>query len=124
MSHQFIRGPTQLRASEWLEYAAGKGIVKEGEMDDRFYVVVSGRAAVESNGVSVGHLDAGNCFGETSYVVDAKRSATIKAEESMVILRVSSTLLEQVSTECQLRFNKVFLRSLIKRLQGSGDTQT
>jgi hypothetical protein len=42
----------------------------------------------------------------------------------MIVLRVSSTLLEQVSTECQLRFNKVFLRSLIERLQGTGDTQT
>ena len=30
-------------------------------------------------------------------------------------------LLEQLSTECQLRFNKVFLSSLIRRLQG-GDS--
>jgi serine/threonine protein kinase len=113
-----------LRASEWLTYESGDAIVKEGEMDDRFYVIVSGRCSVESNGLSVGHLDTGNCFGETSYVSDAKRNATIKAEEAMIVLRVSSTLLEQVSTECQLRFNKVFLRSLIERLQGTGDTQT
>jgi hypothetical protein len=33
-------------------------------------------------------------------------------------VRVSSTLLEQSSSACQLRFNKVFLRSLIERLQG------
>jgi serine/threonine protein kinase len=124
--HDFSHGEIWelLRASEWLEYAAGDAIVKEGEMDDRFYVVVSGRCIVESNGLSVGHLDAGNCFGETSYVSGAKRNATIKAEEPIMVLRVSSTLLEQVSTECQLRFNKVFLRSLIERLQGSGNTQT
>jgi hypothetical protein len=29
-----------------------------------------------------------------------------------------------VSSACQLRFNKVFLRSLITRLQGDGNTQT
>jgi hypothetical protein len=28
--------------------------------------------------------------------------------------------MEQVSSACQLRFNKVFLRSLITRLQGAG----
>jgi hypothetical protein len=28
--------------------------------------------------------------------------------------------MEQVSSSCQLRFNKVFLRSLITRLQGDG----
>ena len=35
----------------------------------------------------------------------------------MTVLKVSSTLLEQVSASCQLRFNRVFLRSLIGRLQ-------
>ena len=34
-------------------------------------------------------------------------------------MKVSSTLLEQVSASCQLRFNKVFLRSLIGRLPAS-----
>ena len=35
------------------------------------------------------------------------------------MLKVSSTLLEQVSASCQLRFNRVFLRSLISRLQST-----
>jgi hypothetical protein len=35
------------------------------------------------------------------------------------VLRVSSTLLEQVSAACQLRFNRVFLRALVSRLQGN-----
>jgi hypothetical protein len=39
-------------------------------------------------------------------------------------VRVSSTLLEQASSSCQLRFNKVFLRSLIERLQGIGNSAT
>jgi hypothetical protein len=34
-------------------------------------------------------------------------------------MKVSSTLLEQVSAQCQLRFNQVFLRNLITRLQSS-----
>jgi hypothetical protein len=37
----------------------------------------------------------------------------------VTVLRVSSTLLEQVSAACQLRFNRVFLRALISRLQGN-----
>jgi serine/threonine protein kinase len=92
-------------------------IVKEGEMDDRFYVIVSGSVAVMRNGRAVGQLDAGDCFGETSYVRGAKRLATIKALAPVTLMKVSSTLLEQSSAACQLRFNKVFLRSLIGRLQ-------
>jgi serine/threonine protein kinase len=105
------------RASTWQDYEEGGEIVKEGEMDDRFYVIVSGRACVMRNGRSVGELEPGDCFGETSYVRGAKRLATIKALTNVTLMKVSSTLLEQSSAACQLRFNKVFLRSLISRLQ-------
>ena len=106
-----------LRASTWQDYERGEEIVKEGEMDDRFYVIVSGQVGVMRNGNPVGDLEAGDCFGETSYVRGAKRLATIKALTNVTLMKVSSTLLEQSSAACQLRFNKVFLRSLISRLQ-------
>jgi serine/threonine protein kinase len=108
-----------MRASHWQDYSLGEEIVKEGEMDDRFYIIVSGNCTVERNGVSVGMLSPGECFGETSYVQGAKRSATIRATDAVTVLKVSSTLLEQVSASCQLRFNRVFLRTLIGRLQGA-----
>ena len=113
-----------LRASDWHDYKDGEDIVREGEMDDRFYIIVVGKAAVEANGNALGILENGACFGETSYVRGAKRTASIKADGPVTILRVSSTLMEQVSSACQLRFNKVFLRSLITRLQGVGTEST
>ncbi len=114
-SHAEIR--ELLRAGDWQTFVAGQDIVKEGELDDRFYVVVEGGVEVETNGQVVGTLNPGECFGETSYVRDALRTATIRARTDGVLLRVSSTLLETLSTSCQLRFNRVFLRSLIQRLQ-------
>jgi serine/threonine protein kinase len=108
-----------LRASHWQQYAAGEQIVKEGEMDDRFYIIVAGNCAMERHGERIGLLSSGECFGETSYVLGAKRTATILAADDITVLKVSSTLLEQVSASCQLRFNRVFLRSLISRLQST-----
>jgi CRP-like cAMP-binding protein len=108
-----------LRASDWHDYKDDEDIVREGEIDDRFYIIVTGSVFVQANGNNLGALTNGDCFGETSYVRGAKRQASIKADGAVTILRVSSTLMEQVSSSCQLRFNKVFLRSLIKRLQGS-----
>jgi CRP-like cAMP-binding protein len=108
-----------LRASDWHEYKDDDDIVREGEIDDRFYIIVTGSVIVQANGNNIGTLSSGDCFGETSYVRGAKRQASIKADGPVTILRVSSTLMEQVSSSCQLRFNKVFLRSLIKRLQGA-----
>ena len=108
-----------LRASDWHEYKDGDDIVREGEIDDRFYIIVTGAVQVQANGNNIGGLSNGDCFGETSYVRGAKRQASIQANGAVTILRVSSTLMEQVSSACQLRFNKVFLRALITRLQGT-----
>jgi serine/threonine protein kinase len=113
-----------MRASEWRTYQPGDDIIREGEMDDRFYVIVEGEVGVQSGRRETGTIGAGQGFGETSYVRGARRTATISAKDTVTLLRVSSTLLEQASASCQLRFNKVFLRSLIQRLQGLGSTAT
>ena len=88
-------------------------------MDDRFYILVTGGCVVERHGRSIGALDTGDCFGEASYVEGSKRTATIRSAGAVTVLKVSSTLLEQVSASCQLRFNRVFLRTMITRLQAS-----
>ena len=111
-----------LRASDWAEYRDGDDIVREGDSDDRFYIIVSGNVDVVKSSDFVGELTAGDCFGETSYVRGAKRQASIVAKGPVTMLRVSSTLMEQVSSSCQLRFNKRFLRALITRLQGNDDS--
>ncbi len=108
-----------MRASGWTDFTNGEEIVKEGEIDDRFYILVSGECAVERNGLSVGRIESGDCFGETGYVKGARRTATIRASGPVTALKVSATLLEQSSSACQLHFNKAFLKALISRLQSS-----
>jgi serine/threonine protein kinase len=108
-----------MRASDWHDFAAGEEIVKEGDIDDRFYILVAGECNVMRNGEEIGRIESGDCFGETGYVKGARRTATIRSTTPVQALRVSATLLEQVSAPCQLRFNKAFLKTLITRLQHS-----
>jgi len=112
-----------LKSGHWQSFSSDEDIVKEGDSDDRFYVIVAGQVRVERLGRTVGRLPAGECFGETGFVRGAKRMATIRADTRVTVLKVSSTLLAQLSSACQLRFNRAFLRSLIARLQG-GDGAT
>jgi serine/threonine protein kinase len=107
-----------LRASDWEVHPDGTELVRQGEVEDRFYVAVDGRMAVYKDATLIGHLGAGDCFGEAACVAGARRQATIRATGPVTILRVSSTRLEQASPACQLHFNQVFLRSLVRRLQG------
>ncbi len=107
-----------MKAAQWRDYSPGEEIVREGEMDDRFYVVVSGQCEMESGGKVFARIASGGCFGESSYVADVKPTATIRARDAVTVLSVSATLLDQLSIACQLRFTKVFLRAMIRRLQG------
>ena len=108
-----------LKASNWQDYGADEEVIREGDMDDRFYVVVAGDCTVLRHGRKVGQLGTGDCFGEASYVPGARRSASVRTAGNVTLLKVGATLLEQSSAACQLRFNRVFLRSLIERLQKS-----
>ncbi len=64
----------------------------------------------------VGILKKGDCFGEMGYLTRTRRTATIQASDNVSLMKVNSTLIEQVSTDCRLRFSDVFLRTLIERL--------
>jgi CRP-like cAMP-binding protein len=115
-SHVEIR--EVMRAGCWMECQEGEAVLRPGEIDDRFYVVVSGRVRVRRNGEVVGRVDTGGCFGEASYAEGSRRDTVIEADGPVTLLKVTATLLEQASVSCQLRFNKVFLRELVERLQG------
>jgi hypothetical protein len=50
-----------------------------------------------------------------------KRTASILSLTDVILLEMNSTALEQASPGCQLRFHKVFLKTLLERLTESTD---
>lgn len=105
-----------IRASVWQDFPPGREIITEGDIGDSFFIIAYGEVRVTKNHKLVGLLRPGDCFGEMGYINKTKRTATIEADGHVTVLRVNSTLIEQVTKDCQLRFCKVFLRTLIQRL--------
>jgi len=105
-----------VRAGKWQDYNSGDEIIVEGELDDSFYIIVRGQVSVQKGGKDLRALLAGDCFGEMGYLAKTKRTATIVARGPTALLKVNSTVISQVSLNCQVRFLKVFLRTLIHRL--------
>lgn len=108
-----------IRASTWQEYASGENIILEGDLDDCFYILAVGKVGVLKNGRIIRRLESGDCFGEMGYLAKTKRTASIIAEAKTCLLKVNSTVISQVSLNCQVRFLKVFLRTLIFRLSAT-----
>jgi hypothetical protein len=119
---EFFRGFTDaelwelVRAGNWLQYAPDAEIIVEGEIDDSFYVITGGEVTVRKGGVDLRVLKTGDCFGEMGYLTRARRTATIVARSQTALLKLNSTVINQVSMVCQVRFLKAFLRTLIQRL--------
>lgn len=105
-----------IRASVWQECESDEVIVKEGEVDDSFFIIIAGAVAVSKEGQELGTLSQGDCFGEMGYLNKIKRTATVTARQPVSLMKVNATLIEQVTSDCQLRFYRVFLRVLIDRL--------
>jgi len=105
-----------IRASVWQEADLDEIIVREGEIDDAFFIITSGTVEVSKEGQKLREFSEGDCFGEMGYLNKIKRTATVTAKVPVSLMKVNSTLIEQVTAECQLRFYKVFLRVLIERL--------
>ena len=105
-----------MRASTWQDYEDGEDIIVEGELDDCFYIIVTGKVGVMKNNAIIRTLNQGDCFGEMGYLAKTERTASIKSKGHTALLKINATVISQVSLNCQVRFLKVFLRTLIQRL--------
>jgi eukaryotic-like serine/threonine-protein kinase len=105
-----------IRACDWAAYEPGTTIIEEGDTDNAFYIVLSGVVSIEKNGQQVEQLQEGYCFGEMGYLTDAQRTASVLARTDVSLMRVNAKTLQRAAKETQLRFLKVFVRTLIQRL--------
>jgi len=105
-----------IRACTWQNYPAGTPIIKEGESDHSFYIVLSGVVGIEKAGRALDSLQEGACFGEMGYLSRAKRTATVIAKTDVSLMKVNAATIDRAAEATQLRFHKVFVRTLITRL--------
>jgi serine/threonine protein kinase len=105
-----------IRACNWQRFDSQVEIISEGDLDDSFFILVSGSVEIRKAGRPVGTLVQGDCFGEMGYLSRTRRSASVITCEPVTLMKINATLVEQLSVECQLHFTRVFLRVLVERL--------
>lgn len=110
-----------VNASEWKEFEKGNVIVTEGEPETAFYIIAKGGVEVVKNDKVVGLMKQGDCFGEIAFLTRQPRNATIMARTEVTLMSVSASLMEQASTETQIRYYRIFLENLISRLSQATD---
>jgi MFS family permease len=76
-------------AATSVSTVAGQVVVAQGEVGNHFYVIASGRAAVELEEGAVRELGPGDFFGEIALLRDVPRTATVRALEPLRLYAVA-----------------------------------
>ncbi|MCV7077369.1 MFS transporter [Mycobacterium szulgai] len=94
-------GPAALaevrNCAEHIELQAGSYLFRAGEVSDALYVVRNGRLQVLRDGVVVTELGRGEVVGELGLLIEAPRSASIRAVRDSTLLRLTKAQFDKIS---------------------------
>ena len=108
-----------LRISVWREVSTKVVLIREGDNNRVFGVIVDGFVEVSVEGKSLCRLGAGEIVGEMAYLhpSDSTRSATVVTLEPTLFLEINSAALDLSSDEVVERFRKTLIAKVIARLR-------
>ena len=107
-----------LRFSGWRQFAENAVMMREGDTDNRFGLIVSGQAQVSVGGRLLAELGIGDVVGEMGYL-DPKhvsRSATVIATTQITFLEINPSALTLASEECLEHFRGQLISTIVQRL--------
>ncbi len=99
-----------------VDFAAGRTIVRQGEVGTGFFLITTGRARVVRDGQTIAELGPGEFFGELSLLDGEPRIATVVAEVPTDCLALASWEFEAL-LESQPRLAIAILRGVARRLR-------
>ena len=108
-----------LKISKWRSFPPETVLIKEGDMGDSFFILITGNVKVTRGKRLLNVLGVGDCFGEMSYLSkrDAPRSATVTAGSDCIVMKVRAQDVDGATTDCRRLFDRKFLETLVERLE-------
>jgi len=112
------------RFSTWRIGEPLTQIIREGNTDQRFGILLEGEVELSINGKVVGVLGPGECFGETAYLdkVDHKQVCTIVSRTFVRYLEITPAALALASEECLDHFRERLMTTVVQRLAKASDS--
>ncbi|MDR7335152.1 serine/threonine-protein kinase [Roseateles asaccharophilus] len=112
-----------VRRARWKRYPLGHALFKRGQEGNSFHIIAQGEVEVFREGRLVATLGQGTSVGEMAYLApnpDLRRHSTdIKVSQECTTLCFTPESLGQLSPECQHRFDRGFIRVLVRRLHAA-----
>lgn len=110
-----------LAISKWALFPAGTALVKQGDVGDACFIIVSGFVEVARGTRKLVVLTVGDCFGEMAYMSaqETPRSASVTTTSECIVMKISAAALRAASPYCKVLFDQQFVRVLVSRLDAA-----
>ncbi|RJR33417.1 MAG: cyclic nucleotide-binding protein [Desulfobacteraceae bacterium] len=99
-----------------VKVPAGRVVASEGEIDDTFYIILSGQVKVCKGNKDIATIGTGECFGEMAFIGGQPRVANVAAETDCMLMKITAGLLQKLPDSIALLFFRNFARTLVQRL--------
>ncbi len=112
-----------VRRARWRRYKPGYALFKRGQEGNSFHIIADGEVEVFRDGQRVATLGHGTSVGEMAYLApnpDLRRHSTdVRVSQECTTICFTPESLGQLSAECQHRFDRAFIRVLVRRLHAA-----
>lgn len=117
--HSFSRKEIEeiTRHGTFIRYDKSQVIVREGDVDTTFFILLYGKVRVIKNNRKIADLPKGSCFGEMGAINKTPRTAHVIAREPCLVLKLDLKVLERESPDLKVKFYQVFIETLVQRLE-------
>lgn len=107
-----------LRISRWRKVEANTLLIREGDSDQRFGIIIEGRVEMSVDGHRVCELAYGEVFGELAFLdqQEHRHSCTAVATTGTVYLEINPSALSLATDECQDAFRTRLVTIVARRL--------
>ncbi len=105
------------RFGTFIRYQKGQVVLREGDVDTTFFVLLNGAVRVIKNNKRIADLPAGACFGEMGAFTKTPRTAHVVARDSCIVLKLDLKVMEKKAPALKTKFYQIFIETLIDRLE-------
>jgi CRP/FNR family transcriptional regulator, cyclic AMP receptor protein len=104
--------------TQFFAYERGEVIIREGNHDTSFYILLSGSISIVkgSKKVAIGKVEAGDFFGEISFLTKQPRTASAIADETAIVIRVDDGMLGKLNVQIREKIKDKIIDKLVRAL--------
>jgi tRNA A-37 threonylcarbamoyl transferase component Bud32 len=112
-----------VRRARWRRYPVGHHLFKKGGEGNSVHILALGSVEVVREGRVVVQLGAGTSVGEMAYLAPnpelRKHATDVRVTEVCTSVSFTPQLIGSLSGECQHRFDRAFIKVLVRRLHAA-----